>query len=239
MNKEILFNCVIIILGILYLVSVLIYGIWSKSKKKSNYADAFKSFVEITGVIASVVAIVINSLLNLLSYKAPELHILIRTQHGMEWTEEGNDGYDLPFTIDSKKTFSYNVCNAQKWFICIENTGNISADDVAVEISFDDVLFPMANNKNKEYSLKNFQYGTGCFNSIYREVGKIQPGEEVMLPQTLEGTISYAELFNKDTTIKKNTVMHIKIYLSNGKMLKYSYKCVREDCLTEKDLKEK
>lgn len=173
-NAIIVFFSVIFILCIIVIANI-------KSKKLFDFNERINKvqniFTYISLIIAAL-AILITGLINIISDKRTTLEIITKDGHGYDWYETHNTEM-LLYTIDTQEHLSYNRCVPDEWFISIKNSGNIVAENVTIEISFDDVQFYGIPD---DYDLKEHLNGLGGYKYITHSYKSIQPNEEINLP---------------------------------------------------------
>ena len=214
MNKILILICV---LSLLTLIALCLLIINYKNKKINKIDKKAKKVVNIISFISTgfaVLALFISSLGLIIQAKSPDLQMEIYTMHELPWEEEnGSQELCLSYDNDGHVDFDFGV--PKTWHLHITNQGNQYAENVKIQIRFDDFAFV---SEPVSFTLSDHNYGIGSYcavEHIFDEI--IQPGETVEVPYI---PFDNAELYEDYNS--KFTNMDIKIYENNSLALEKS-----------------
>lgn len=205
---------------------------FSKFNKKLKN---IQNIIALLGLILAALTIIITCAINIISNKNSNLTVAIKDAHGFDWEKSK----PLVYIIDDNNHISYDITMPNTWVIYIKNTGNNIAENVTVDISFDNLMFI---GQPDEYTLKNHLHGIGGYINISRTFDYIQPDSEVSLPiMPLESLEAQDFISNENAILDiKQTNIYITVYENNNITQSFSFLCKCDEtspdsCEHEKD----
>ena len=195
------------------------------------------------GIFSTVATIAMTCIINIVNIKAPRIEVKLVDGHYWEWEIDHDviQPDSLYYCIDEHGHFS-NIHNGLPgiWNFRIYNKGNDIADNISVKIDIDEVAFEYFPQPD-DYELENHINGIGTYATISTDVGSIDPGQYVDLPNfPAEHTrVDIDNEWNPTplNDITKNTVLKLTVYSDEGLMLEKTFDCkcdyVAEDRVPE------
>lgn len=192
-----------------------------KSKKINYLEKRAKKVVNIISFISTafaILALFISVFGLIIQTKSPKLQMEIYTMHEIAWEEE-NKGEELCLSYDNDEHVDFDFGVPHTWHLHIKNVGNQYAENVKIQIRFDDFAFVSQPNS---FTLSDHNHGLGSYCALEHTFSElIQPGETVEVPYI---PLNNAELYNEELSDdyklnRENTNMNVRIYENNSLVL--------------------
>jgi len=230
---------VLIALILIIFILALIRPVHSKIKWINRKLSAIQNIIALLSILVAVSTVWITSAISEQHEKHSNLEAVMVDSYEVDWNKEGR--YDnlpstseieknhgvLPYIIDEDGCFCYVNCGNNKrelyWNVSVENSGNIAAKNVTIEISIEHYSFFSSTQDN--YILIDHYPHTTVFRCISRSYDSIRPNTRVVLPRIPLSIVQKLE--TDDTGYKEGepTNLLVTIYEDNEIQKEYSFPC--------------
>lgn len=208
---------ILVCICILSFVTLIVLCLLIKNYKNQNISHFDKRAKKVANIISfisttfAVLALLISSIGLIMQSKSPKLQMEIYTAHEIIWEEE-NGSQELCLSYDNDGHVDFGMGVPSEWHIHIINEGNQYAENVKIQIRFDDFAFI---SQPSSFILSDHNYGIGSYCAVERIFDDvIQPGETIEVPYI---PFDKAELYEDSNS--SHTNMNIKIYENSSLVL--------------------
>ncbi len=245
-------NDVILILAIVFVALIagmcIVIAINSDKTKSNLFLIAYhginganvklgsiQNIVSFLSIVIAVLAILGTCAINKQNEKKSNLEISIVDGHKEDWgaqdpyymlpstSEKEKRQRVLPFTFDEDGCFCFLACQPLSWGVRITNSGNTTAKNVIIELSFEHFSFSGASSI-EDYELNYHYHGLGTYKCISRMYDNIQPNTSIVLPQIPLFALTEKEE-KSDYDIPPQTSLVITLYEDNAIQKEFVFPC--------------
>jgi hypothetical protein len=203
MIKKIL--SIVLSISILAFILVIISIVFSNSKiliNIENYINISSATTTLIGSITGIITLVATCIGVLVTLKEAQIKIKIFEEYNMEYRENNT----LYLVIDKCNHLYYPYSRPEIWHIGFINSGEITIENIIIQINFDEIYF--RKTLNTDYKFIDHIHGIGHYKTLEIKYENINPGITVHLPKI---PFELAVIDNKKLNFLK---MNLKIFIN-------------------------